>query len=138
MNAKEFEVSIAKVDEINKVVKGVVYRPSKEFGEDGKPTDYTDSQGDWMTIEDVKKACHNFTKKMAITKGAVIDKQHNEKAGYGQVVENYIAPVDMLDIGVKEGDWVAAVEVTDDKTWGEIEKGSITGFSIGGKAVYEK
>ena len=135
---KQFEVNIAKVDKTNKVVEGVVYRPSKAFDKGGKPTDYTDSQGDWMTEEDVKKACHNFTKKMAITKGEVVDKQHNEKTGYGHVVENYIAKVDIPDIGVKAGDWVAVVEVTDDKTWGEIEKGSITGFSIGGKAVYEK
>ena len=86
---KQFEVKIAKVDEANKVIEGVVYRPSKVFNKKGEPTDYTDSQGDWMSEDDVKKACHDFAKKMAITKGQVVDKQHNEKAGYGHVVENY-------------------------------------------------
>ena len=133
---KSFEVNIAKVDKENKIVEGVVYRPSKEFDKKGEPTDYKDSHGDWMTEEDVKKVCHNFSKKLAITKGAVIDKQHNEKAGYGHVVENYIAKVDIPDIGAKKGDWCAAIEVLDENTWEQITKGEITGFSIGGKAVY--
>ena len=135
---KQFEVNITKIDEVNKIVEGVVYRPSKAFDKDGKPTDYIDTQGDWMTEDDVKKACHNFSKKLAITKGQVVDKGHNEKAGYGHVVENYIAKVDIPDINAKVGDWCAAIEVTDEKTWKEIGKGNITGFSIGGKAVYEK
>lgn len=135
---KSFEVNIAKVDKENKIVEGVVYRPSKEFDKDGNPTDYIDSQGDWMTEDDVKKACHNFSKKLAITKGQVVDKQHNEKAGYGHVVENYIAKADIPDIKAKKGDWCAAVEVIDDKTWKQVLKEEITGFSIGGKAVYIK
>ena len=135
---KSFEVNIAKVDKENKIVEGVVYRPSKEFDKDGNPTDYIDSQGDWMTEDDVKKACHNFSKKLAITKGQVVDKQHNEKAGYGNVVENYIAKVDIPDIGAKKGDWCAAIEVTCEKTWEQVLKGEIAGFSIGGRAEYIK
>lgn len=135
---KKFEVDIAKVDKENRVVEGVVYRPSKEFNKEGEPTDYKDSQGDWMNEDDVKKACHNFAKKLAITKGQVVDKQHNEKAGYGNVVENYIAKTDIPDIGAKKGDWVAAIEVTCDKTWKQVLKEDITGFSIGGKAAYVK
>lgn len=135
---KRFEVAIAKVDEVNKIIEGVVYRPSKVFNKDGEPTDYKDSQDDWMTEDDVKKACHNFAKKMAITKGQVVDKQHNEKAGYGQVVENYIAKTDIPDLNVLAGDWVAAIEVTCKKTWDQVIKKDITGFSIGGKAAYVK
>lgn len=134
---KQFEVAIAKVDEENKIIEGVVYRPSKEFNSKGEPI-YKDSQGDWMTEEDVKKACHDFAKKMAITKGQVVDKQHNEKAGYGHVVENYIAKTDIPDLGVLAGDWVAAIEVTCKKTWDQVLKEDITGFSIGGKAAYVK
>ncbi|SDX78592.1 Putative phage serine protease XkdF [Tepidimicrobium xylanilyticum] len=133
---KSFEVSIAKIDKENRIVEGVVYRPSKEFDKYGNPTDYVDSQGDWMTEEDVKKACHKFSKKLAINKGKVVDKQHNEKGGYGHVVENYIAKVDIPDIGAKKGDWCAAIEVTDEETWKQVLKGEITGFSIGGRAVY--
>lgn len=135
---KSFKVKIAKVDKDNQTIEGVVYRPSKKFDKEGEPTDYKDSQNDWMTEDDVKKACHSFTKKMAITKGQVVDKQHNEKAGYGHVVENYIAKTDIPDIEAKKGDWCAAIEVTCEKTWEEVLKKDISGFSIGGKAAYIK
>lgn len=133
---KSFEVKIAKLDEENRIVEGVVYRPSKKFDENGEPTDYKDSQGDWSTVEEVKKACHNFSKKISIAKGAGVDKQHNEKSGYGHVVENYIAKTDIPTIEALEGDWCAAIEVTDDTTWEQVKKGEITGFSIGGNVIY--
>ena len=136
--AKSFEVAISKIDKENMIIEGVVYRPSKEFNKNGEPTDYKDSQDDWMTEEDVKKACHNFAKKLAITKGQVVDKQHNEKAGYGHVVENYIAKTDIPEIDAKAGDWCAAVEITCEKTWKQVIKEELTGFSIGGKAIYVK
>lgn len=138
MPSKAFEVNIAKVDQSNKTIEGVVYRPSKVFKEDGTPSDYTDSQGDWATVEDVKKACHNFGKKLSIAKPkqAGVDKQHNNVGGYGFIVENYIAKSDIPEIGALKDDWCAAVEVTDDATWQQILKGEIQGFSIGGTAVY--
>lgn len=132
---KSFEVNISKVDKDNKIVEGVVYRPSKEFDDKGNPIDYKDSQGDYMTEEDVKKACHSFAKKLAITKGNVVDKNHNSKGQYGSVVENYIAKTDIPEIGALKGDWCAAIEVTCDETFKQIEKQEITGFSIGGKAI---
>lgn len=132
---KQFEVKIAKIDKENKIIEGVVYRPSKAFDDKGVPTDYTDSQGDWATVDDVKKACHAFTKKLAKTQGKVVDKQHNEKAGYGNVVENYITKADIPEIDALAGDWCAAIEVTDTKTWQQIEKQEITGFSIGGTVI---
>lgn len=139
MTVKQFEVKIAKIDEQNHIVEGVVYRPSKIFKEDGTPEDHMDTQGDWATVEDVKKACHSFGKKLALTQSiakAGVDKGHNEKGGYGFVVENYIAKTDIPDIDAKKDDWCAAVEVTDNATWKQIQKGEITGFSIGGTAVY--
>lgn len=139
MPAKNFEVKISKVDEQNHIVEGVVYRPSKVFKEDGTPEDHIDTQGDWATVDDVKKACHSFGKKLALTQSiakAGVDKGHNEKGGYGFVVENYIAKTDIPDISAKQDDWCAAVEVTDDATWKQIQKKEITGFSIGGTAIY--
>lgn len=139
MPSKSFEVKISKVDEENHIVEGVVYRPSKVFKEDGTPEDHIDTQGDWATVEDVKKACHNFSKKLALTQSvakAGVDKGHNEKGGYGFVVENYIAKTDIPDIDAKQDDWCAAIEVTDTSTWSQIQKKEITGFSIGGTAIY--
>lgn len=139
MPQKLLEINIAKVDNENRIVEGVVYRPSKVFKEDGTPEDYIDSQGDWATVEDVKKACHNFSKKLALTQSitkAGVDKQHNNTGGYGFVVENYIAKADIPEIGAKQGDWCAAIEITDETTWKQVLKNEISGFSIGGTAIY--
>lgn len=135
---KEISISIAKVDTENNIVEGVVYRPSKEFDSEGNPTDYTDSHGDWATVEDVKKASHNFMEKLMNTNAKGVDKQHNEVDGYGYVVENYIAKCDIPELDVLKDDWVAAIKVTDETTWNDVKLGNITGFSIGGTAVYEE
>lgn len=135
--SKSVVMPIAKVDSQSRTIIGVVYKASKTFDANGKPLDSIDSHGNWATEEEVKKACHRFNKKLQEKKliGKVgIDKQHNEKPGYGIVVESYIAMADIPDINAAKGDWVAAVEVTDDKCWKEIEKGDIEGFSIGGTA----
>ena len=132
---------IAKVDEQAHIIYGVVYKAA-ELDDKGKPSDnkVIDTQGNWATAEEVKKACHNFNrklqqpKKLALKKDAGVDKQHNEVAGYGVVLESYIAKSDIADINAAPGDWVAAVEVTDKGCWDEILKGDIEGFSIGGTA----
>lgn len=134
---KSVIMPIAKVDSSSRMIIGVVYKASKMFDANGKPLDAIDSHGNWATEEEVKKACHKFNKKLQEKKliGKVgIDKQHNEKPGYGVVVESYITMVDIPEINASKGDWVAAVEVTDDECWKEIEKGDIEGFSIGGTA----
>lgn len=131
---------IAKIDDSTRVVIGVVYKASKKFDDKGKALDNLDTHGNWAKEEEVKKACHNFNKKLQNKKliGKVgVDKQHNEKAGYGIVVESYIAMSDIPDINAEKGDWVAAVEVTDDECWKQIAKGEIEGFSIGGKATID-
>lgn len=128
---------IAKVDSATKTVIGVVYKASKLFDVNGKPLDHMDAHGNWATEEEVKKACHSFNKKLQEKKliGKVgIDKQHNEKPGYGVVIESYISMADIPEINASKGDWVAAVEVTDNDCWKEIENGEIEGFSIGGTA----
>lgn len=135
--AKSVVMPIAKVDAGTRTVIGVVYKASKVFDDKGKPLDAVDSHGNWATEEEVKKACHKFNKKLQEKRlaGKVgIDKQHNEKPGYGVVIESYIAMSDIPEINAAKGDWVAAVEVTDDQCWKEIEKGEIEGFSIGGTA----
>lgn len=139
---KSVEMPIAKIDTESRMIYGVVYKASKEFDEDGNPTDYEDTQGNWAKAEAIKKACHSFNKKLQNRKAAFkggVDKQHNEIAGYGIVVESYIAKVAEPEINADVGDWIAAIEVTDDTCWSLVEKKEITGFSIGGKArILEK
>lgn len=128
-------IPIAKVDATSRTVIGVVYKAAT-VDEKGNPVD-TDTHGNWAVADEVKKACHKFNKKLQNKNliGKVgVDKQHNDKPGYGVVIESYIAMSDIPDINASKGDWVAAVEITDDASWKAVEKGEIEGFSIGGNA----
>lgn len=114
---------IIKTDSDKHYVTGVVYEPMTE-----------DSQGNFMTEEEITKAAYYFVKN-----GNGIDIQHNfEKFDGATVVESWIAKADFKigDERVKAGTWMMTVEVTDENVWGAIEKGEITGFSIGGTGTF--
>ena len=116
---------IVKTDTDSHYVTGIVYEPMTE-----------DSQGDYMTEEEIRKAAHWFAKN-----GDGIDIQHNfEKFEKAEVVENWIAKAD-FEIGkekVKKGTWLMTVEITDPDVWAAVEKGKITGFSMGGTGIYSE
>lgn len=113
---------IVKTDSGSHYVTGIVYEPMVE-----------DSQGDYMTEEEIRKAAHWFAKN-----GSGIDIQHNfEKLKNAEVVESWIAKSD-FEIGnekIKKGTWLMTVEITDPDVWSAVEKGEITGFSMGGRGV---
>ncbi|EJV86718.1 XkdF-like putative serine protease domain-containing protein [Bacillus cereus] len=112
------QVPILKTEEEKQLVTGVVYEPDVE-----------DSHGDKMTAEEIEKAAYTFMENYQH-----IDKQHDEIAGKGTVVENWIAKSDMTvgEQEVKAGTWLMTVRVDDTETWEEIKKGEVTGFSMGG------
>lgn len=116
---------IVKTDTDSHYVTGIVYEPMTE-----------DSQGDCMTEDEIRKAAHWFAKN-----GDGIDIQHNfEKFEKAEVVENWIAKAD-FEIGkekIKKGTWLMTVEITDPEVWSAVEKGEITGFSMGGVGVYSE
>lgn len=116
---------IVKTDTDSHYVTGIVYEPMTE-----------DSQGDYMTEEEIRKAAHWFAKN-----GDGIDIQHNfEKFEKAEVVENWIAKAD-FEIGkekIKKGTWLMTVEITDPDVWAAVEKGEITGFSMGGTGIYNE
>ena len=134
MERMNVKMPISKIDNEERIVYGVVYKASKAFDENGKPTDFVDTDHNWATEAEVKKACHNFNRKLQKPKKV----QHNGVSGYGTVLESYIAKAAVEDINAEPGDWVAAIEVTDETTWNEIVKGDITGFSIGGTATIKQ
>lgn len=116
---------IIKTDPKNHYVTGIVYEPLVE-----------DSQGDFMTEEEITKAAYYFAKS-----GSKIDTQHNFKAADGVcVVESWIAKSDFEIEGVEEpikkGTWLLTTEVTNPKLWESIEKQEITGYSMGGSGTY--
>lgn len=114
---------ILKADSEAHYVTGIVYEPMVE-----------DTQGNYMTAEEIEKAQRWFAKN-----ANNVDLQHNfEKMESASVVENWIAKCDFQINGqdVKEGTWLMTVEVTDPGIFDAIEKGEITGFSMGGSGIY--
>lgn len=105
------------------LIYGVVYEPMTE-----------DYHHNYMTADEIEKACHWFAKN-----GDKVDVQHCFVKEEGlEVVENYIAPCDM-EIGgqpVTKGTWIMVTECTNDAVWEAVQKGELTGFSMGGLGDY--
>lgn len=116
---------IVKTDAENRYVTGIVYEPMAE-----------DSQGNFMTEAEITKAAYWFAKN-----GDKVDLQHSfEPLDGANVVENWIAKADFEIDGekIRKGTWLMTVEVTDADVWAGIEKGDITGFSMGGLGNYSE
>ncbi len=116
---------IIKADAENHYVTGIVYEPMEE-----------DSHGNFMTEEEITKAAYWFAKN-----GDKVDLQHSfEPLDGATVVENWIAKADFEIDGeaIQKGTWLMTVEVTDESVWKGIEKGDITGFSMGGLGNYSE
>lgn len=89
-----------------------------------------------MTEDEITKAAYYFAKA-----GGKIDLQHSfEPLDGATVVESWIAKADFDIEGepVKKGTWLMTVELADGSLWDAIEKGEITGFSMGGVGNYSK
>ena len=116
---------IVKTDSENHFVTGIVYEPMA-----------VDTQGDYMTAEEIQKAAHWYAKN-----GTGVDIQHDEKKLDGAVVvESWIAKADFTvdKTDVKKGTWLMTVEISDLDIWDKVEKGELTGFSMGGKGKYQE
>lgn len=121
---KQIDVTIAKADEEQQTVTGIVLQP-----------EVVDGQGDIMSAEVIRDSAYAFL--MNFNKATKLGIQHNKfPVGKMALVESWLSPMEMA-IGtktVKQGSWVMTVKVLDKKLWEKVKKGEITGFSIGGKA----
>lgn len=116
---------IVKADAENHYVTGIVYEPMAE-----------DSHGNFMTEDEITKAAYYFAKN-----GNKVDLQHSfEPLDGAAVVESWIAKADFEIDGeaIQKGTWLMTVEVADESVWDGIEKGEITGFSMGGLGNYSE
>lgn len=113
-------IRFLKADEEKRYTLGIVYEP-----------DTVDSQGDYATAEDIEKAAWDFMRK-TLRLGYMHKEWSND---IGDIVESYLAPVDMRigDSIVKKGTWLLGV-VWSSEYWEKVQKGEITGFSMGGRA----
>lgn len=116
---------ILKTDKEAHYITGVVYEPMAE-----------DTQGNYMTEEEITKAAHWFVKN-----GSSVDLQHSfEPLEGAAVVESSVAKCDFEIDGepIRKGTWLMTVEVTDPAVFEAVEKGEITGFSMGGVGQYSQ
>lgn len=116
---------IVKADAENHYVTGIVYEPMAE-----------DSHGNFMTEDEITKAAYYFAKN-----GNKVDLQHSfEPLDGAAVVESWISKADFEIDGeaIQKGTWLMTVEVADESVWDGIEKGEITGFSMGGLGNYSE
>lgn len=122
---KSIVVDIVKADHEEQTVTGVVLQP-----------EVTDSQGDIMSAEVIKQTAYDFL--AGFNKITKLGVQHSVfKKGQLELVESYIAPIDMV-LGlktIKKGSWIMTVRVLSAALWKKVKEGKITGFSIGGKAT---
>lgn len=115
---------ILKTDEPERIVLGVVMEPDEK-----------DTQGDQQTAEEIEKASNWFMEKAQIIT-VVTDENHDDDDFRVTLLQNYIAPVDMIvntEI-IKKGTWLQALRL-DEEQWEKVESGEITGFSVDGSAL---
>jgi hypothetical protein len=110
-----------------RVVYGIVYEPCSKSSNVCK----LDTQGDWITPEELRKAAWDF-----MENSRTIGNQHKGEAK-AVPVESFIAPMDMAVDGdtIKKGSWVVGVKIKDDAIWKAVQNGELNAFSIGGKGV---
>lgn len=114
---------IIKADTNKHYVTGIVYEPMTE-----------DTDGNYMTEEEITKAAHWFMKH-----GGDVDLQHCfDKANGVEVVESFVAKseMDIDGVPIKQGTWLMTMEISNADIWKAIEKGELTGYSMGGMGAY--
>lgn len=117
-NKVQKTVGFKKADNYKRIVYGEVYVPYER-----------DTDGNWMTPDEVEKMAHRFMENLRLTK---IDKQHDGEPDEGVVVESFIARPGDPDF--TPGAWVLGTKILKESTWQAILKGEITGYSIAGVA----
>jgi len=115
----EDAIQIKKVDQEEQVVFGEVYAPS-----------FPDSQGDFMSSEEIKKMAYNFLRKGVPSN---IDVNHTQQPSGSYVVESFIAREG--DPTFIPGSWVLGVKVPDPQVWRMVKSGELNGFSLDGIGV---
>lgn len=123
-------IPIMKWDEEKHLIYGIVVEPMT-----------IDAHGDWVTEQDIAKACHAFMRK-----SQAIYLEHGKPSSAVSIVENYLAPADMswmLPSGetkmVSKGAWIMVTHVDvgqehGQRVWDGVKKGEFNGYSYRGEA----
>ena len=120
---KSIDCKIVKASMDEGLIYGIVLEP-----------EVVDAQDDIVSADEIRKAAHSFMQ------DGVIGLLHEDKAPSTMLVESYIAPTDFIlgEQEVKKGAWIMVTKVEDEDIKKRVEKGEITGYSIGGFAKRTK
>jgi len=118
--------SIVKSSDDERYVLGVVLIPDVE-----------DSQGDFYSAEEVRKASEYFME-FARTLGLMHESSLDDTKI--KILENYIVKVDQTinGVAIKQGTWMLAARIIDDDLWLAVKTGRLTGWSIEGSAIAQR
>ena len=117
----EKEFNILKQNKKEGIVYGIVYSP-----------DEVDTDGEFATAEEIKKAAYNFMKKKKVDN---VDTSHSFKKEDAYVCESWILRKDdPLFPKEKEGSWAVGIKIEDEKLKKAIEDGKIKALSMAGTA----
>lgn len=97
--------------------------------------DLPDAHGDVFGAPAIEEAAHMFMRDYAMSKAEHSpDVQHGGGDAGADLLENYIAPVDMMLGGepVTKSSWVQAWQINDPLVKAEVDKGELTGLSLEG------
>jgi hypothetical protein len=114
-------VEIKKKDSAKQIVYGEVMTPM-----------VMDSQGDFMTADQIEKTAHNF---MMGLRHYNVDTEHSLVKNESVVIESFIARKG--DPEFNEGSWVVGTYVPDKAVWEKVEKGELNAFSMYGRGERE-
>ena len=115
---------IIKVDKKKQIVGGIVYEP-----------DEVDTQGDYTDTAEIEKAMFRFMEKYA-TNAKRIRIDHKGKKYFFPILECFQPESDTVkgDQLIKKGSWWILIKILNKEIWKQIEDGTLTGFSMGGRA----
>ena len=118
----ENTIDIKKVDDEQGVVYGVVYAPEE-----------VDTQGDFATAEEIKKAAYGFMKSL---NGRNVDVEHSFQNEAAFVAESWIVKGgDSIFPNEPEGSWAVAIQLESDELKTLAKSGELAGLSMAGEAT---
>jgi len=119
---------VLKRDAPERYTLGVVYEP-----------DVVDTQGEYADAATIQRAAWDFLRGLQVEKagvGAGLGDMHERwDASFGDIVESWLAPTDLVIGGqlVKRGAWLVGVQWSP-AYFAKIQAGERTGLSMGGRA----
>jgi len=126
----EYNESVIKADEEQRTLTAIVYP--------AMPVGWNDTQGDWISEENIRTMAWEFMKKSQRydLHHKVLDVSKDQAV----VVESWIAPVDLqlpqsdgTTYSVTKGSWIVTTHFPDEAMWERVKKGEFGGYSIRGK-----